>query len=59
MTDRQKNQIVRRGYALMGRCVTAKRRSRSCPRAVWQPVTGWPRLIRIESVEGPLPFKVL
>lgn len=59
VTDRQKNQFMRRAYKHMGRCVTAKRRSRSCPRAVRQPVTGWPRLLHNESVKGPLHFKVL
>jgi hypothetical protein len=59
ITERQKNQIVRRGHKLMGHCITAKRRSRSCPRAVRQPVTGWPRLLHNESVKGPLHFKVL
>lgn len=59
LTDQQKDQIVQRGEALMRHCVTAKRRSRSCPRAVRQPVTGWPRLLRNESVKGPLHFKIL
>jgi hypothetical protein len=59
MTDRLKDRIIERGYTLMGTYVTAKRRSRSCPRAVRQPVTSWPRLLRNESVEGPLHFKVL
>jgi hypothetical protein len=59
MTDQLKDRIIERGYTLMGTYVTAKRRSRSCPRAVRQPVTGWPRLLRNESVEGPLHFKVL
>jgi hypothetical protein len=58
ITARQKDQIVRRGETLMRRFVTAKRRSRSCPRAVRQPVTGWPRLLRNESIEGPLHFQV-
>jgi hypothetical protein len=58
ITERQKDQIVRRGETLMRRFVTAKRRSRSCPRAVRQPVTGWPRLLRNESIEGPLHFQV-
>jgi hypothetical protein len=58
VSDRQKNQFVRRVYNLMGRSVTAKRRSRSCPRAVRQPVTAWPRLRRNASVEGPLHFEV-
>jgi Transposase DDE domain len=59
MTDQLKDRIIERGYTLMGTYVTAKRRSRSCPRAVRQPVTGWPRLLRNESVEGPLHLKVL
>jgi len=59
LTERQKDQIVRRGYALMRRCVTAKRRSRTCPRAVRQPVRKWPRLMKTHSVEGPLQFKIV
>jgi len=59
ITDQQKVHIVERGYTLMGQFVTPKRRSRSCPRAVRQPVTGWPRLMRNESIEGPLHFEVL
>jgi DDE family transposase len=59
ISDRQKDQILRRGYTLMGRFVTAKRRSRSCPRAVRQPVTRWPRVLRNASIEGPLQFHVL
>lgn len=58
ITDRQKNQIVRRVHTLMGQCVTAKRRARSCPRAVRQAVKKWPRLRRNASVEGPLQFDV-
>ncbi len=58
ITERQKRQIVRRGYALIGRCVTAKRQPRSCPRAVRQPVRRWPRLLKNESVEGPFHFEL-
>ena len=57
-TEPQKNQIVRRGYRLMRQCLTAPRRSRSCPRAVRRPVTKWPRLLRNESVEAPLQFHI-
>ena len=53
LTEQQKDQIVRRGRALMRHCVTAKRRSRSCPRAVRQSVKRWPRLRHTQSVEGP------
>jgi hypothetical protein len=59
LTDRQKDQIVQRGQALMRRCVTAKRRSRTNPRAVRQPVRKWPRLMEPHSVEGPLQFKIV
>jgi len=59
LTARQKDQIVQRGDALMRRCVTAKRRSRTNPRAVRQPVRKWPRLMETASVEGPVQFKVV
>jgi len=59
LTARQKDQIVQRGQALMRRCVTAKKRSRSCPRAVRQPVRKWPRLMETASVEGPVQFKIV
>lgn len=59
VTDRQKDQFLHRVYKAMGRCVTAKRRSRSCPRAVRQPVSRWKRLLHNESVEGPLHFEIL
>ena len=59
LTDQQKDQIVQRGDALMRHCVTAKRRSRSCPRAVRQPVRKWPRLMESASVEGPVQFTLV
>ena len=59
LTERQKQQIVQRGHALMRRCLTAPRRSRTNPRAVRQPVRKWPRLMQTHSVEGPLQFKVV
>jgi Transposase DDE domain len=59
LTERQKDQIVQRGHALMRRCVTAKRRSRTNPRAVRQPIRKWPRLMETQSVEGPMAFKIV
>lgn len=59
LSEPQKNELVKRFYEHMGRCVSAKRRSRSCPRAVRQPVTGWPRLQRTASVGGPQHFQLL
>ena len=59
LTERQKDQIVQRGDALMRRCITGKRRPRTNPRAVRQPIRGWPRLQQTNSVEGPLQFNVV
>lgn len=59
LSEKQKQQIVQRGDALMRRCVTAKRRPRTNPRAVRQPVRKWPRLMQTNSVEGPWQFKVI
>jgi hypothetical protein len=57
--DRLKHRVVRRGYTLMRHSLTAKRRSRSCPRAVRQTVKAWPRLLQTHSVEGPFHFKLV
>ena len=59
LTERQKDQIVQRGQALMRRCVTAQRRARTNPRAVRQPVRKWPRLMQTHSVEGPMQFTIV
>jgi DDE family transposase len=57
--DRLKNRVVRRGYTLMRRTLTGKRRPRSCLRAVRQKVKAWPRLLQTQSVEGPLRFTLV
>lgn len=59
VTDRQKQQMVRRTYTLMGRCLTAPRRSRTVPRAVRQPVMRWARVLEPQSIAGPLQFRVI
>jgi hypothetical protein len=58
MTEPLKTRIVRRGDRLRRAGLTAPRRSRTCPRAVRQPVTGWPRLLRPESIDGPWVLKI-
>jgi hypothetical protein len=59
LTNDQTNRILKRAYAVMRTlCLTPARRSRSCPRAVRQPIGKWPRLVKNESVEGPLHFEV-
>jgi len=59
LTERQTQQILKRCYKRMQHYVTPARRARSCPRAVRQPVTGWPRLLKNASVEGPFEFAVV
>ena len=57
LSARQKQQLTERFLEQAGRCVTRpRRRPRSCPRAVRQPVSGWPRLRRNQSWEGPVQF---
>jgi hypothetical protein len=59
LTERQTKQILKRGYTRMQQYLTPARRSRSCPRAVRQPVTGWPRLMKNSSIEAPLQFTLV
>lgn len=61
LSRRQKQQLTEKFLAFAQRWfVTPKRKSpRSCPRAVRQPVSGWPRLRRNQSWEGPAHFNLL
>jgi hypothetical protein len=60
LSARQKEQLTERVLERAGRYVTRRRRRpRSCPRAVRQPVSGWPRLLQNQSWEGPVHFKIL
>lgn len=54
----QKQQLTERFLRHARRYLVAPRRSRSCPRAVRQPIGGWPRLLKNESYEGPLHFQI-
>jgi hypothetical protein len=58
-TDRQKTTVMRRGYALMRRSLTAERRPRSCLRALRQPTKPWPRLLHPQSVTAPFQLEVV
>jgi len=53
LTDHQQTRVVRRGRALIRRSLLAPRRPRTCARAVRQPVTKWPRLLKPQSIEAP------
>lgn len=59
LTDRQIQQMLQRGYALMRQCLTAPRRARSCRRAIRRPMKAWPRLLQTDSIEGPLHFQLM
>jgi hypothetical protein len=58
LTGAQKQQLGERFYAWAGRRVMAKKRSRSCPRAMRQPAQPWPRKRNQKSVEGPLQISI-
>jgi hypothetical protein len=53
----QKEELSRRFYEQARGCMTPPRRKRSCPRAVRQPVSRWPRLMENESWTGPVIIK--
>ena len=60
LSPRQKQQLTERFLERAGRQVTRPRaRPRRCPRAVRQPVSGWPRLLQNQSWEGPVNFNLL
>jgi hypothetical protein len=61
LSARQKQQLTEKFLAFAGRwCVTRRRqRPRSCPRAVRQPVSSWPRLRHNQSWEGPVHLETL
>jgi hypothetical protein len=55
----QKQELTERFQKQARRCLTPRKRARSCPRAVRQPVGGWPRLIRNQSWTGEASFKII
>ena len=54
LEDWQKAQLTERFYEQARACLTPKRRQRSCPRKIRQPVSKWPRLLNNEYWEGPV-----
>lgn len=56
LSERQKQQLTERFYQQARAYLTPKRRLRSCPRKIRQPVSGWPRLLENEYWEGPVTF---
>ena len=54
LSEGQKQQLCERFYRFAARRVMAKKRDRSCPRALRQPIQPWPRMRDQKSVVGPL-----
>jgi hypothetical protein len=59
LTDQQLNRMMKRGYARMRKCLTPRRRTRTCRRAIRQPTRAWPRMLQPESIEGPFHFQLV
>ena len=59
LEDWQKRELTDRFYAQARRCLSSKRRPRSCPRAVRQPVSGWPRLLKNTSSQEPVTLTII
>jgi hypothetical protein len=57
LSRRQKDQLTQRFYEQARSYLTPQRRSRSCPRKVRQPVSGWPRLLHNEYFHGAVTFQ--
>ena len=58
LSEKQIRLLVQRTIKEIGLQAIAKRRPRSCPRAVRQPVRSWPRLIRNTYQNGPTEYEV-
>ncbi len=59
LSHKQKHQLVDRFYQQMRTMATGRRRSRSCPRVVRQPVRGWPRKTKNISHEGEIIYEIV
>ena len=59
LTEEQKQELAERFYALASRQVMQKKRTRSCPRAMRQPIQPWPRKKNQKSSTQPLSISVV
>lgn len=55
----QARQLTKRFLDHARSCLTPKRRARSCPRAVRQPIKKWPRLLKNRSWNDPVELCVI
>lgn len=56
---RQYRTVLRALVEQLRASVNPPRRARSCPRAVRQPVSGWPRLLRRRETQGAFRYEVV
>jgi hypothetical protein len=59
LTDIQKQQLSERFYGLASRQLMQKKRTRSCPRAMRQPIQPWPRKKNQRSSRDPITISVV
>jgi hypothetical protein len=59
LSGKQEAALVRRALVYLAEVMSAPRRRRSCPRAVRQPVSSWPRLTKNESLQGEIRYEIL
>jgi hypothetical protein len=59
LSAKQVKALVEGCLESLVRQLTPRRRARSCPRAVRQPVSSWPRLMKTKSVTGPIEYEVI
>lgn len=59
LAEEVKRELVRIFVEEIRRCHKPKRRLRSCQRAVRQPVTGWPRLLKPKYASGEVRFTLI
>ncbi len=58
LSETQKQALCERFYNLAARRIMPKKRSRSCPRAMRQPILRWPRKRQQKSFKGPIAIAV-
>ena len=59
LTDKQIGEMTERVLEILAGWVVPERRKRTCPRAVRQPVSSWPRLVHNSYQTGPTEFEIL
>jgi hypothetical protein len=59
LSAQQKQTLTDRFYALAARCVMPKKRTRSCPRVLRQPVQPWPRKTDQKGSKDPVSISII